>query len=636
MFGKIGLKLSLAVGITTVVSIGIYSYYVVVSQSRALLAEVEEHAHQLSDTIKKSTQQYMLANQREQLHETINSIGDHVGICGIRIFNKAGVIMYSATAEDIGTQVDKKGESCYGCHAEGLPLERLPIQSRTRIFRATADSPRGLGVVNPIHNEPACWESACHAHPAETAVLGVLDVTICLTEIDKQIRHSKTKGIIFAIITIGGISCILGMLLKRLVTKPVHDLLEATNRVSMGDFSGAIDNPGNDELGQLAHAFNNMTNKLSAMRMQLFQSDKMASLGRLSAGIAHELNNPLTGVLTYSSFLLKRAGSNTELRKDLEVIVRETERSREIVKGLLDFARQSVPKKSEVNINDVIDQTIVVVKNQLRINRIEIVRDFDSDIPDIRVDSNQIQQVFLNLMVNAIDAIGKNGGTITIASAIRSLSPRGMVRIENAQCGNKHNLIDNNHKIEGMPSIRVKTKYRGNVGFVHIDPVYGGQRHHYGIQLLKDSPLEVYCPECDVSLVDPTKKCPDCGAPVYVLHTHDKGTIEGCTRRGGTWQRWKTLDEEGEKKYIEVKFTDTGAGIPEEEINNIFEPFYSTKGQRGTGLGLAVIWGIVDNHGGTISVQSTVGKGTTFVVRLPAESERMAVSREGSPGNMQP
>ena len=132
---------------------------------------------------------------------------------------------------------------------------------------------------------------------------------------------------------------------------------------------------------------------------------------------------------------------------------------------------------------------------------------------------------------------------------------------------------------------------------------------------------KVHCPDCDVSLIHPTKKCPECGAAVYVLRTRDKGTVEGCARFGGTWQEWEYVDREGKRTYIEVTVTDTGVGIPPEDINHIFEPFYSTKGQKGTGLGLSVIWGIVDNHEGTISVKSKVGKGTTFTVRLPADSE---------------
>ncbi|MCK7523445.1 MAG: HAMP domain-containing protein [Ignavibacteriales bacterium] len=127
-----------------------------------------------------------------------------------------------------------------------------------------------------------------------------------------------------------------------------------------GNLNYTIKDLGEDEIGKLGQSFNNMTKKLSEARMQLFQSDKMASLGRLAAGVAHEINNPLTGVLTYSSFLLKRTKDNPEFQEDLKVIVRETLRSREIVKSLLDFARQSVPKKSSADINEIINKSISV------------------------------------------------------------------------------------------------------------------------------------------------------------------------------------------------------------------------------------------------------------------------------------
>ena len=244
---------------------------------------------------------------------------------------------------------------------------------------------------------------------------------------------------------------------------------------------------------------------------------------------------------------------------------------------------------------------------------------------EITVDANQIQQVVLNLIVNAIDAIGKNGGTIKISSSVLSLSPYSITQIRKATCQNNHSLIDTTHKIEGMPSIKVKTKYKGNEGYIHIDPIYGGQRHHFGIQLLKNETINLHCCECDVSLVHPDKKCPECGSPVYILHTPDQGMIEGCTRHGGTWQKWEVIDKQGNREYIEIKISDSGRGIEPEDINNIFEPFYSTKGQKGTGLGLSVIWGIIDNHEGTITVESEINKGTTFTVRLPVEQRRLII-----------
>ena len=163
-----------------------------------------------------------------------------------------------------------------------------------------------------------------------------------------------------------------------------------------------------------------LKSKLSEARLQLFQSDKMASLGRLAAGVAHEINNPLTGVLTYSSFLLKRE-KNPELQEDLKVIVRETKRSREIVKSLLDFARQSVPKKNEANLNEIIEHAISVVENQLSIDHIKLIRHLDPNLPAITVDSNQMQQVII-ICCKCHDAIEKNG-SITITSSKLSLSP---------------------------------------------------------------------------------------------------------------------------------------------------------------------------------------------------------------------
>lgn len=621
MFNKIRFKLILAVGVTTIIIISIYSYINIVSQSKALLKEVEGHAHQLSETIKSSTHQYMLANHRDNLHESINAVGKHLGICGIRILNKEGEIIYSAKNDEIGQMVDKKAESCYVCHAENKPLEKLPLEERTRIFRLGPDKPRGLGIVNPIYNNSSCWQADCHAHSPQKSMLGVLDVTICLTDVDKQIRSATIKGISFAFIAIAAISIIIGIFVKKMIDEPVKEILTATNYVASGNLNYTIQNQSNDELGTLAQSFNNMTEKLSEMRQLLFQSDKMASLGRLVAGIAHELNNPLTGVLTYSSFLLKRTHEDPELKKDLEVIVRETKRSREIVKGLLDFARQSSPKKSQVNMNQIIEHAISVVSNQLTINNIKLVKEYDANLPLITVDENQVQQVFLNLLVNAIDAVGHSGGKIIIKSSVLDLSPYGITQIKHVTCPNQHDLMDSSHKIKGMPSIKVKASYKGNVGFIHLDPIYGGLRHHYGIQLMKNESVGVSCPKCDISLVHPTIKCPECGSPIYVLYTPDAGTIEGCARHGGTWQRWEQVDKEGKSKYIEVRVTDDGKGIPAEIINDVFEPFFSTKGQKGTGLGLSVIWGIVDNHGGTISVHSKINEGTTFTVRLPVNVE---------------
>jgi two-component system NtrC family sensor kinase len=621
MFNKIGFKLIVAVGLTAIITIGVFAYFNIQRQSNALLAEVERHANQLSETVKSSTRYDMLLNQRDRIDKTIISIGSQTEIRNVRILNKQGEIIYSSHKEDVGKMVDKRAESCYACHEANRPLERLPINKRTRIYRIDPDSSRILGIISPIYNARSCWEAECHAHSKDKTILGVLDVTTTLADVDHEIKRGEIEIVIFALAAIIALSFIIGFLVRRWIDKPVNELLKATDQVGVGNLNYTIKDKGNDELGKLAGSFNVMTQKLSEARMQLFQSDKLASLGRLAAGVAHEINNPLTGVLTYSSFLLKRTQDNPELQEDLKVIVRETKRSREIVKSLLDFARQSVPKKNNVNINEVIEQAVSVVENQLTINHVKLERKLDQNLPQVIADANQIQQVFINLLVNANDAIGKGGGIITVSASSLSLSPYGVAQIKRAACPKRHDLVDNEFKIDGLPAIKLKAKFNGNEEIIHLDPVYGRRAHQYLKEVDENKKLNILCPQCNTSMNEENSKCPKCGSPLFSIPVPNESNFEACTRVGCDYQHWESVDEAGKKDYVEIKISDSGCGIPPEDVARIFEPFYSTKGQKGTGLGLAVIWGIIDNHNGTIKVESEMDHGTTFVIRLPLKQK---------------
>jgi two-component system NtrC family sensor kinase len=495
MSNRISYKLILAVGSMTVTIIGIFAFIIINSQRQALVAQVEHNANQVSETIKSSTKYDMLLNLRERVHRIIDTIGQQEGIVKVRIFNKEGKINYSSDKMEVGSMVDKEAEACYACHAADQPLEKLSIPERTRIFKLR-DNERNLSIINPIYNEPGCWQASCHAHESEQKVLGVLDVTVGLEEVDLQIAANEKKMLAFAVSAIVALSVLLWFLVQKLVGKPVRELVKATNIVASGKLDYRIEETNNGEFGHLANSFNEMTRKLGEAQRQIYQSDKLASLGRLAASVAHEINNPLTGVLTYSSFLLKRL-ENGEMKQDLEVIVRETKRCRDIVKGLLDFARQTPSNKAYTRINDVIIQTLGILKNQLNIKHISVKKELSTQLQEIRIDANQIQQALMNLLANAIDAIGKKGGEITIKT--------------------------------------------------------------------------------------------------------EQTEIDG-------------------KQHIKIDIADSGCGIPNESLTKIFEPFYSTKGQKGTGLGLAMVWGVVEKHNGQISVASEVGKGTTFTLHLPVDA----------------
>lgn len=616
-FNKIALKLIIAVSITTAVTIGIYSFFNLEAQSDLLLSEFERHANQLSSTIIKSTRTSMLDYDTQTTHDIINTISEDECIKDVRIFNKAGAIIYSSNKLSIGKMVDKDAEGCYSCHSTEKALDEAPIEKRSRIYQLSPDSTRIMGLMTPIYNEQSCWEAACHVHPESQKLLGVLDITMCLKELEIAQQASTLELIIFALVTIFVLSIIIGFFVKRWIDTPVSNLMVATREISAGNLNYSIKDLGNDELGILGRAFNTMTKKLSEARMQLFQSDKMSSLGRLAAGVAHEINNPLTGVLTYSSFLLKRTKNNSEIQEDLKVIVRETKRSREIVKGLLDFARQSIPKKHSVKAKDIVDRAIAVVNNQLVLKHIHLEKKYEPDLPMITVDADQIQQVFINLLVNSSDAIEGDNGVITLQTSLTNLLPYGITQIKTAVCSKRHNLIDNDVKIESMPTIKLSARASNNSGYINLDPIYGKNRHQHSFNIKHGDNVKVSCPRCDISLMNEKVFCPKCNSATYTFESPPYGMFEGCTNVNCNWQRWQAVDEGGQKTYVKVVIEDNGSGIPSEDLSRIFEPFFTTKGQKGTGLGLAVIWGIIDNHNGTISVKSELGKGTSFTILLP-------------------
>jgi two-component system NtrC family sensor kinase len=243
-----------------------------------------------------------------------------------------------------------------------------------------------------------------------------------------------------------------------------------------------------------------MENKLQETHLQLVSSEKMASLGKLAAGIAHEINNPLGGILIYSSLMMEDLPEGDPKRGDLARIVQEASRCKDIVKSLLEFARQTEPKMEPTDINRAITDGLFFLENQALFHNIKIIKNLDPFLPFVRGNASQLKQVLINIIVNAAEAMHGNG-TFTITS---------------------------------YPS-------------------------------------------------------PD-------------------------------------RKGIILEFTDTGEGISEENLTRIFDPFFTTKEVgKGTGLGLATSYGIIEDHGGRISVRSKVGEGTTFTIELPTYPEEQTV-----------
>ncbi|MDP3025636.1 MAG: ATP-binding protein [candidate division Zixibacteria bacterium] len=438
-YNRLGFKLILFVGGILIVALGIFTFVSINSQKKQLIGEVLKGASRISETVKRSTRYDMLKYESEDVHKIIETIGEQEGIEKIRIFNKEGEIMFSTDKKDIGSMVDKKAEACYACHSAEKPLEKLPMPERSRIYKSK-EGHRVLAMINPIYNEKDCYTADCHAHPSSQKVLGVLDIGMSLTDVDHQIEGNQKKTLAFAVVLFLGISVTIGIFVRRSVSRPVRALVDETKRIASGDLENALKIESKSEIGELANSFNRMTKdlakaqeelkewskvlekrveertqELKKTQEQLIQSEKLASLGKLAAGIAHEINNPLTGILTYSSLLLKENKDNLQIKEDLEVIVNETTRCRKIVKGLLEFARQTEPSKAPANINKVVEETLSLLETQALFQNIKIEKRLKKGLPDVMMDIDQIKQVFMNIIINAAEAMSQ-GGTLTIQS----------------------------------------------------------------------------------------------------------------------------------------------------------------------------------------------------------------------------
>ena len=623
MRSRIGLQLVGAVGLVLALAITLFAALTLRAHRQAMIGQMAESADLLSETVKRSTQEFMLHNHRESLQRQIAAIGAQERVERVRVFNKEGRIVLSSAASDVGRVLDKQAESCFACHQQGQPLEKPPVQDRVRFFRGDDGRPL-LGIVTPIPNAPSCTDAACHAHPASERLLGVLDVTVSLAEVERQVAADRDRIVALALVAIVGAGLLLWWLSRRLVVRPVAALTAGTRRVAAGDLTTTIPVTAGHELGELARAFNEMTRALSEAQRQLAQADKLASVGRLADGVAHEINNPLTGVLSYASLLLEGAKDDPAQAADLAVIVRETKRCREIVRGLLDFARQTPPQRRPTDLNDVARRAIAVVMNQLQLRHVGLALDLADDLPTVAADPNQMQQVVVNLLLNAADAVGERGGTIRLGSRRTELPPRGHVPIRRAVCPHGCDLLDPSVRIGGLPAIAVLGVGRSHESPVRLDPVYGRANHASPAGWDDGVLVEVQCPHCRVSLVDRSVECAACGAPTFAVRGPNDEPVRWCSRKGCHETRWDACDRRGPRAVVELAVADDGRGIPPEALSHVFEPFFTTKGVRGTGLGLAVTWGIVEAHGGTIEVQSEVGRGTCVTVRVPLDAATAA------------
>jgi two-component system NtrC family sensor kinase len=407
-------------------------------------------AERISDIIRHSTTEYMLRNDREGLYKSMQTMAAEPGIEKIRIFDQEGRITYTTDAAEQNHVVDKTAEACYACHAQSQPLARLNRPDRFRIYRNAART-RVLGIITPIENQPACSNAACHAHPVEQRILGVLDTNLSLAKTDVQVAESSRRMIVYTGCALLLIALVSWFFVWQVVGRPVKTLERGTERLAAGDLGYQIEVHSDDEIGDLATSFNDMsrqlhsehnenvawtrtleqrveqkTRELKRAHEHALHTEKMASIGKMAAVLAHEINNPLSGILTYAKLLRKwidreeaaraeaprdNAGRvrHQEICDSLDLIASESRRCGDLVKNLLTFSRTTPMNLQATNLNQVVDRSLRLVQHQLDLAGIQVQPQLDPDLPPVLCDAAQMEQVILALVMNALDAMPQGG-----------------------------------------------------------------------------------------------------------------------------------------------------------------------------------------------------------------------------------
>lgn len=540
----LSVRLFVLLSLSILVLFAVHSSLVQHFQTLAVEGQVKAAAYRASDLIRQSLYTSMLRNERDRTHEMIGILGGEPGVEAIRIYNKQGVIAFSSAEQEIGSKVDREAEACYSCHAAATPLSAVPTTERARIYRKP-DTHRVLGIVNPILNDSRCATAACHAHPASVSVLGVLDVQMSLEALDAEAVAARRRALALAAGVVLLSMALVAAIMYRSVYRPTAALRRGTERLAAGDLSVVIDAHRSDELGLLAVSFNRMagslrdadaelrewsrtledrvgqkTRELEQLNAHLVQVEKNASLGRMAATVAHELNNPLTGILTYAKLTARRIGrllpegeDRHRLLDTLEMIQAESMRCGNIVRGLLTYARQGSAELRPAALHELVDRALKLVAHHIELRGIVAERELTLADDRVVCDPDQIVQALLALLVNAVESMG-DGGRLTVRTWVDAAAPDA----------------------------------------------------------------------------------------------------------------------------VRLSIRDTGVGIPPEVQPRIFDPFFSTKQEaKGVGLGLAVVYGIVQRHDGRIEVESRPGGGTTFTITLPRQAPgRPAAGAAGGEGGARP
>ena len=462
---SLAIKLIFYIGVILILTIGIFSYININIQKKYLIEEMQQNAVRLSQTIERSIKYEMLTARSDHIQKTLEDIGKQEGIEHIRIFDKEGKIIAADSMEEIGMVIDREAEACYVCHIDKEPLKKLSTLVKTRIFKSEKGY-RMLGIINPIYNEPKCYNSACHFHPKGQNVLGVMDILTSLARFDGQIATSRKKIIIYFLFTFLFISASIGFFILLFVNIPIRKLLEGTRKISKGNLNYQIGSYHSNEIGELGKSFDMMTAELKKSREEMEQWNlklknevkkateklrktneklnkanmKLRELDNMKSDFMRKMEHGSRSHLAVVQSSLKLALGEyySELSEQQKDLIKTAERRSSMLLELLDDilllsyrkSTKAVYHMEPVQLEDIMQKVIDDIQDQAQKKNIVIDFQIPLDFPQVLADRGALNEVFSNLLNNAVKYTQEHG-----AINVSAKQKRGFIEIDISDTG---------------------------------------------------------------------------------------------------------------------------------------------------------------------------------------------------------
>ncbi|MHC4940097.1 MAG: sensor histidine kinase [Planctomycetota bacterium] len=424
-------------------------------QRRHMTDLVRGSAERTAETIQRALHDAMLRSGADEVNEIVDRIVSQQDVERIRLFDLDGRITASSDRTEVDTLVDQTAEACSVCHGVDPPRQSLDPRFRVRQFES-ADGTRLLAVTSPFRNEERCGK--CHNHPRDRKVLGVLDVHLSMEPVEASLLASERQlgaGIAVAIVCV---ALLAGALVWWMVIRPVRALTAATVSAGHGDLGTRVEVTSTCELGSLGNRWNETMDELDRSRERLAEwshmleqrvaektrelekahenmvvVEKMVSLGKLAATVAHEINNPLAGISTYARLLRKGLSPDAKGQRALTMMEEEARRCGRIVRNLLLFSRDQGANLEEINLGELVDRDVMLVQHGADLGAVEIRIEIEEGLPPLYADRGQIQQLLLVLFMNAIEAM-PDGGLLSLR-AERGGEDEVVLTVSDTGCG---------------------------------------------------------------------------------------------------------------------------------------------------------------------------------------------------------